>query len=166
MKFLLFILLLVPISFSPSMGTIKQYDTINVKEIRCLTNLIYNEAGGEPLSVKEAVSKVVRNRVLSQNFEDSYCTVANERINGVKQFSGFREGAFLRAGKDMEKELKAWVESNIIAINTYLSREPIGPELFFNRPEKSHPKTKKFFKTLVVLYKEGKMVFYGIKENS
>lgn len=64
-------------------------NTIPVQEIHCLARNIYQEARGEPLAGKVAVANVVKNRVESRNYPNTYCEVIRQRSRGICQFSWY-----------------------------------------------------------------------------
>jgi len=57
------------------------------KELECLIDNIWFEAGTEPESGKIAVAMVTLNRVFHNKFPDSICAVVNEKRGNVCQFS-------------------------------------------------------------------------------
>lgn len=68
------------------------------RALRCLTQVIYYEAGLEPTAGQEAVAQVVLNRVRDPNYPNSVCGVVYEgaeRITGC-QFSFTCDGALAR----------------------------------------------------------------------
>jgi len=158
MKYLLCIIFLFPILNAKEPDIISnkiQPVLINQDEVTCLTKLIYHEAGGEDLRTKISVANVARNRVLSGQFEDTFCKVAKQKTNGVEQFPDFGKREFLRKTKDKEKELKVWIDSNKVALDIYLSKEPIGKELYFKKAKLGRFKGKQY------LYTTGNMHFFG-----
>ena len=59
------------------------------KEVSCLAENIYYEAGKESYEGKLAVAQVTMNRVNSGRFADTVCGVVKQKINGVCQFSWY-----------------------------------------------------------------------------
>jgi spore germination cell wall hydrolase CwlJ-like protein len=57
------------------------------KEIRCLAQNIYYEAGSEPVDGKVAVAEVTMNRVRSGSFPATVCGVVNQKVGNSCQFS-------------------------------------------------------------------------------
>ena len=58
-------------------------------EAYCLSLNIYEEARGEPLEGKVAVANVVRNRVESDKYPNTYCEVVKQRRGNICQFSWY-----------------------------------------------------------------------------
>ena len=94
-------------------------------EAFCLAKNIYFEAGNQPLAGKVAVAQVVKNRVESRDFPDTYCGVIYDvkqwrtswrgnqvPVLGQCQFSWFCDGK-----SDEPKDSKTWIESYQIANN-------------------------------------------------
>ena len=69
---------------------ISQFTKEARREIYCLAENIYFEAGHEPTLGKYAVAFVTQNRV-DKGFADSICGVVKQKINGVCQFSWWCE---------------------------------------------------------------------------
>lgn len=66
------------------------YDTLSApvqKQIDCLAQNIYYEAGYEPVKGQEAVAMVTMNRLVSGNFSDSVCKVVKQKTGSLCQFS-------------------------------------------------------------------------------
>lgn len=62
------------------------------RQIQCMAENTYFEAGHEPVKGRIAVNNVVLNRVKDDRFPDSPCAVINQRTGGVCQFSWKCEG--------------------------------------------------------------------------
>ena len=62
------------------------------RQIACMAENTYFEAGHEPVKGRIAVNNVVLNRVKDDRFPDSPCAVINQRTGGVCQFSWKCEG--------------------------------------------------------------------------
>jgi len=65
------------------------------KQVDCLTENIYFEAGHEPDVGKVAVALVTLNRVASGNYAPTICSVVHQKSNNVCQFSWVCEQANL-----------------------------------------------------------------------
>jgi N-acetylmuramoyl-L-alanine amidase len=74
----------------------------------CLSSVIHNEAGGEPLKGQIAVANVVLNRVASPRFPDSICSVVNQR----GQFSWVGKKPFTDKKIALAKEVLAGHHEN------------------------------------------------------
>lgn len=94
-------------------------------EAFCLAKNIYFEAGNQPLAGKVAVAQVVKNRVESPDFPNTYCDVIYQVKEyrqtwkgtwvpklGMCQFSWYCDGK-----SDEPKDSKTWIESYQIANN-------------------------------------------------
>ena len=64
-----------------------QFRSVDHREIACMADAIYQEAGHEPDLGKAAVARVIVNRTKHNEFPKSVCGVINEKHNGVCQFS-------------------------------------------------------------------------------
>jgi spore germination cell wall hydrolase CwlJ-like protein len=62
------------------------------RQIQCLAENAYFEAGNQSTKGKIAVTNVVMNRVKDSRFPDSPCAVVNQKAGGVCQFSWVCEG--------------------------------------------------------------------------
>jgi len=64
------------------------------KQVTCLAENIYFEAGHEPREGKAAVAFVTFNRIQSGNYGDSVCEVVQQKTNGTCQFSWYCDTTF------------------------------------------------------------------------
>jgi spore germination cell wall hydrolase CwlJ-like protein len=64
------------------------------KQINCLAENIYFEAGHEPDEGKKAVAFVTLNRVQSGNYADNICDVVHQKVGGKCQFSWYCDSKF------------------------------------------------------------------------
>lgn len=67
-------------------------DNYDKRQIQCLAENAYFEAGNQSTKGKIAVTNVVMNRVKDSRFPDSPCAVVNQKARGVCQFSWVCEG--------------------------------------------------------------------------
>jgi spore germination cell wall hydrolase CwlJ-like protein len=84
------------------------------KQIQCMAENTYFEAGHEPTKGKIAVNNVVLNRVKDKRFPKTPCAVINQRTARVCQFSWKCEG-----GKRIA-DMTAYRKATTIAENVYL----------------------------------------------
>ena len=73
------------------------YDALTAdtkKQVTCLAENIYFEAGHEPREGKAAVAFVTFNRIQSGNYGDSVCEVVQQKTNGTCQFSWYCDTTF------------------------------------------------------------------------
>jgi len=64
------------------------------KQVTCLAENIYFEAGHEPLDGKKAVAFVTFNRVMTGNYASTVCDVVKQKFNGTCQFSWYCDPSF------------------------------------------------------------------------
>ena len=62
------------------------------KQVDCLADNIYYEAGYEPEEGKKAVAFVTLNRMQDPRFPKDICSVVKQKVNSTCQFSWFCEG--------------------------------------------------------------------------
>jgi spore germination cell wall hydrolase CwlJ-like protein len=84
------------------------------KQIKCMAENTYFEAGHEPTKGKIAVNNVVLNRVKDKRFPKTPCAVINQRTARVCQFSWKCEG-----GKRIA-DMTAYRKATTVAENVYL----------------------------------------------
>lgn len=86
------------------------------REVQCLAQNIYFEAGSEPYAGKVAVAEVTMNRV-KNGFAKTVCGVVNQKNNGICQFSWVCEPK-----KDITRSSE-WNDSKKIAENILISNK-------------------------------------------
>jgi spore germination cell wall hydrolase CwlJ-like protein len=100
------------------------------QKLRCMTEVIYYEAGGEPFEGKKAVAQVVLNRKFDDRFPDNICDVVYEKTKRpgrtLCQFS------WVCQNYKRVIEESAWRESKYIA-EIALTSEVIHVKLASNR---------------------------------
>lgn len=84
------------------------------RQIQCLAENAYFEAGNQPTKGKVAVTNVVMNRVKDQRFPKSACAVVYQKSRGVCQFSWVCEG------NKRIRNMAMYAESKRVAENVYL----------------------------------------------
>jgi spore germination cell wall hydrolase CwlJ-like protein len=89
------------------------------REVQCLAQNIYYEAGTEPSAGKIAVAEVTMNRV-KKGYAKTVCGVVTQKSNGTCQFS------WVCSPKKAVDSMKNWVESKKIAENILISRKKYG----------------------------------------
>jgi spore germination cell wall hydrolase CwlJ-like protein len=107
-------------------------ETIDENELYCLTEAIYFEAGNQSYMGKYAVGSVVKNRVNSRKYPNTYCGVVRQR----KQFSYYWDGkkeTMPRRNNRFEieslRESKEIAES-LLRMETYY--DPTSGSLFYH----------------------------------
>jgi len=89
------------------------------REVQCLAQNIYYEAGNEPSAGKIAVAEVTMNRV-KKGYAKTVCGVVTQKSKGTCQFS------WVCSPKKAVDSMKNWVESKKIAENILISRKKYG----------------------------------------
>ena len=136
------------------------------KQIECLAENIYFEAGHEPEQGKVAVAFVTLNRVKSKHFENDICGVVKQKTGGVCQFSWYCEDRpkAMSYGKVLTntnnslyndiRNLAIYVYANYERIN-----DPTNGALFYHA-DYVHPGWRNMEKTAVI----GRHIFYNRKD--
>lgn len=98
------------------------------REINCLAEAIYFEARGEPERGKWAVAEVVKNRVESRAYPNTYCGVTKQRKGNICQFSWACDSG---RGKPAGAQ---WEIAMNMATKVYDGHKPgvVGDALFFH----------------------------------
>lgn len=98
------------------------------REINCLAEAIYFEARGEPERGKWAVAEVVKNRVESRAYPNTYCAVTKQRKGNICQFSWACDPG---RGKPSGSQ---WEIAQTMATKVYDGHKPnvVGDALFFH----------------------------------
>lgn len=86
---------------------------LNNKEINCLADNIFFEAGNQSDLGKKAVAYVTLNRMYSTNFPENICSIVYQKSKNVCQFSWVCKSRSLRNRKNKEYEM--WQRSLSIA---------------------------------------------------
>jgi spore germination cell wall hydrolase CwlJ-like protein len=84
------------------------------RQIQCLAENAYFEAGNQSTKGKVAVTNVVMNRVKDERFPKSACAVVHQKSRGVCQFSWVCEG------NKRIRNMAMYAESKRVAENVYL----------------------------------------------
>jgi spore germination cell wall hydrolase CwlJ-like protein len=87
------------------------------KQIDCLADNIYYEAGYEPDEGKKAVALVTLNRVQDERFGKDICSVVKQKVNSTCQFSWYCEG------KKAIRNIFVYNEAREIAVFVYANYE-------------------------------------------
>lgn len=136
------------------------------KEIYCLADNIYFEAGHEPTKGKYAVAFVTQNRV-DKGFGDSICEVVKQKTKGVCQFSWWCEENhhFISTNNLLTNgHNSVYNESLRLAIDFYTNhkvlKDPTNGSLFYHA-DYVNPNWSFAKKEIVI----GRHIFYNYKEN-
>lgn len=90
------------------------------KEIDCLTDNIYYEAGYEPEQGKVAVAAVTMNRVKSNRFDSTVCGVVTQKTKGTCQFTWICDGS-----KNRRPNPDMYEQARQIALYVYFNHSVI-----------------------------------------
>jgi spore germination cell wall hydrolase CwlJ-like protein len=136
------------------------------KEIECLAQNIYFEAGYEPDEGKVAVAFVTLNRVKSKHFESDICGVVKQKAHGVCQFSWYcedRPKAIYNSKVLTDGSKPLYNDIRNLAIYVYANYEllsdPTKGALFYHA-DYVKPGWKNMEKTAVI----GRHIFYNRKD--
>jgi len=94
------------------------------KQVDCLAENIYYEAGYEPKDGQYAVAMVTMNRVLDPRFPKDICSVVKQKVNSTCQFTWFCDGSSKRIPnpeiykKNLEIALLVYVNYETLQDNT------------------------------------------------
>jgi spore germination cell wall hydrolase CwlJ-like protein len=128
------------------------------KQIDCLTDNIYHEAGYEPEAGKVAVALVTLNRTQDPRFPKDICSVVKQKVNSTCQFTWFCEKTTTLTNRTRE----VYEEARNIAIHVYVNYEKL-PDItngaLFYHADYVNPRWK-LEKTAVI----GRHIFYKDKD--
>lgn len=92
------------------------------RQVNCLAENIYFEAGHEPLEGKKAVAFVTINRVLSGNYAPTICDVVYQKIGKICQFSWYCDTKFTNRRLTI-KDTNLYNEIRDLAVHVVLNYE-------------------------------------------
>lgn len=121
------------------------------KQVDCLTDNIYYEAGYEPDQGKVAVALVTLNRVQDPRYPKDICSVVKQKVNSTCQFTWYCEGK-------RKANAYAYNQSKEIALMVYANYEKmkdITKGALFYHADYVNPRWK-LEKTAVI----GRHIFY------
>lgn len=127
------------------------------KQVDCLAENIYHEAGYESKDGKKAVALVTLNRTQSEKFPQSICGVVKQKTEGMCQFSWFCMPVKLNRNTD------AFRESMDVALFVYANYEKlkdITNGALYYHADYVNPRWRNVEKTTVI----GRHIFYKEKE--
>lgn len=121
--FLLLILSGLPLNASPRSSPMP----FPLRELNCLSTVIYHESRGEPFLGQVAVAHVVLNRLEDARWPDTVCAVVYQ----PKQFTDVAETR-------PNRESEAWRTAQEVALHAFLglSADPTEGAKWFYAPEK------------------------------
>ena len=139
-----------------------QLTTETKKQIDCLADNIYHEAGHEPREGKEAVALVTLNRTQDPRFPKDICGVVKQKTTSVCQFSWFCMNVSV-------KNRNVYDEARNVAVYVYVNYEnlkDITKGALYYHADYVNPKWKLEKTTVIgrhIFYKEsGK--YYDVKD--
>ena len=127
------------------------------KQVDCLAENIYHEAGYEPDLGKQAVALVTINRTQDERFPSNICSVVKQKTAGVCQFSWFCMPVKLNRNSE------AFKESMDIALYVYANYEKlrdITDGALYYHADYVNPRWRNVEKTTTI----GRHIFYRQKE--
>ena len=126
------------------------------KQIDCLADNIYHEAGYEPDQGKVAVALVTMNRVQDPRFPKDICSVVKQKVNYTCQFTWFC------LDKQTNRQKIAYEQSRDVALHVYANYEKIkdftNGALFYHA-DYVNPQWRGLERTTVI----GRHIFYKEK---
>ena len=134
------------------------------KQIDCLAENIYHEAGYEPREGKEAVALVTLNRTQDPRFPKDICGVVKQKTTSVCQFSWFCQNTSIK-NKDVYEDAK---EVAVYVYANYENLKDITKGALYYHADYVNPRWKLEKTTVIgrhIFYKEsGK--YYDVKNES
>lgn len=91
-------------------------------ELKCLALNVYHEARGEPREGQVAVAWVVRNRMLSPRYPDSYCSVVTQTRSSELHKCQFSWGCDGRP--DDARDALGWRRAVQVSVEVIMGLEP------------------------------------------
>ncbi len=129
------------------------------KQVDCLAENIYHEAGYEPEKGKQAVALVTLNRTQDERFPSQICEVVKQKTQGTCQFSWFCMPVKLKRDSD------AFRESMQVALFVYANYEKLKDVThgaLYYHADYVNPRWRNVEKTTVI----GRHIFYKEKLKS
>ncbi len=129
------------------------------KQVDCLAENIYHEAGFEPEKGKQAVALVTINRTQDERFPSQICEVVKQKTQGTCQFSWFCMPVKLKKDSD------AFRESMQVALFVYANYEKLKDVThgaLYYHADYVNPRWRNVEKTTVI----GRHIFYKEKLKS
>lgn len=121
------------------------------KQIDCLAENIYHEAGYEPREGKEAVALVTLNRMQDPRFPKDICGVVKQKTTSVCQFSWFCQHVYVK-NKDVYEEAR---NTAVYVYANYENLKDITKGALYYHADYVNPRWK-LEKTTVI----GRHIFY------
>lgn len=129
------------------------------KQVDCLAENIYHEAGYEPQAGKQAVALVTLNRTQDERFPQNICGVVKQKTQGTCQFSWFCMPVKLKRDSDAFKES---MEVALFVYANYEKLKDITHGALYYHADYVNPRWRNVEKTTKI----GRHIFYKEKERS
>lgn len=129
------------------------------KQVDCLAENIYHEAGYEPHAGKQAVALVTLNRTQDERFPQNICGVVKQKTQGTCQFSWFCMPVKLKRDSDAFKES---MEVALFVYANYEKLKDITHGALYYHADYVNPRWRNVEKTTKI----GRHIFYKEKERS
>ena len=133
-----------------------QYSQLTIdakKQVDCLADNIYHEAGHEPENGRVAVALVTMNRVQDPRYPKDICSVVKQKTKSTCQFSWFCE-----SGKRVSNT-NAYKEAQRVALFVYANYDKISDVTYgalFYHADYVNPRWRGLERTTVI----GRHIFY------
>lgn len=111
---------------------------IDAKELRCMTEAVYREAGSEPMRGRYAVAQVIMNRMRSGRFPTSVCGVVHQKgqftfPKGLGPKKGYGEDRLWSEAKEIAASVMTGnvrhIAEEILYFRSSRMRKPAGLRL-------------------------------------
>ena len=129
------------------------------KQVDCLAENIYHEAGYEPNVGKKAVALVTLNRTQDERFPQNICGVVKQKTQGTCQFSWFCMPVKLNRNSDAFKES---MDVALFVYANYDKLKDITEGALYYHADYVNPRWRGMEKTTKI----GRHIFYKEKEKS
>ncbi len=126
------------------------------KQVDCLAENIYHEAGFEPQDGKKAVALVTLNRTQDDRFPQSICGVVKQKTQGTCQFSWFCLPVKLKRDSDAYKQS---LDTALFVYANYEKLKDITHGALYYHADYVNPRWRNVEKTTVI----GRHIFYKEK---
>lgn len=126
------------------------------KQVDCLAENIYHEAGYEPETGKQAVALVTLNRTQDERFPQSICGVVKQKTQGTCQFSWFCLPVKLNRNTEAYRQS---LDAALYVYANYEKLKDITDGALYYHADYVNPRWRNVEKTTVI----GRHIFYKEK---
>lgn len=130
------------------------------KQVDCLADNIYFEAGKEPRDGQKAVALVTMNRLESGDFASSICGVVKQKTKSVCQFSWWCEPEARHKAINRHVNMELYEQVRLVALEVYLNYDrmrDITKGALFYHADYVNPR----WRNMRVTVKIGQHIFYN-----